>query len=115
MKSPIEKWQEALAKALPSTYCPPTCDGRGTYAEADENGDPTPAQCEWCYKVRLPAQQAIATATAELLLEVVGEDETGSLGYGIPGEKLVLSSHEKERNVFRAELRKAAQELEGKE
>lgn len=46
--------RQELATLAPKTYCQPGCDGLGTYPEADSDGDPVPAQCQYCYEVRLP-------------------------------------------------------------
>lgn len=46
--------REKINTLIPQTHCPSSCDGNGTYAEADKDGDPTPAQCQYCYEVRLP-------------------------------------------------------------
>lgn len=39
--------------------CPASCDGNGTYAEDDGEGNPEPAQCQWCYEYGMPARAAV--------------------------------------------------------
>lgn len=46
--------REKIGGLIPQTHCQTGCDGFGTYPEADEDGDATPAQCQYCYETRLP-------------------------------------------------------------
>ena len=54
-----------LEGLLPRTNCPASCDGFGTYAEMDSEGDPEPAQCQWCYEVVMPLREAILKLVRE--------------------------------------------------
>lgn len=57
--------KQQVDELLPRTNCPPSCDGYGTYAEADEEGDPTPAQCQWCYEVVIPMREKLLALLAQ--------------------------------------------------
>ena len=57
--------RKAMQRLVPQTNCPESCDGYGTYVGgADEDGDPEPAQCQYCYEVRLPLIDAILSLVA---------------------------------------------------
>lgn len=64
----------SLDDILPRDNCPSSCDGYGTYAEADQDGDPIPAQCQWCYEVVVPLREKLLawhkTEQAKLLAEI---------------------------------------------
>ena len=55
----LEDFDKTLHKLIPQTMCPNSCDGYGTYATADAEGDPEPNQCQYCYEVRFPAIDAL--------------------------------------------------------
>lgn len=48
-------------------YCPESCNGFGTYSERDSEGDPEPAQCQWCDEQRLPILNKLRTAIQEAM------------------------------------------------
>lgn len=50
-------------------YCPESCNGFGTYSERDSEGDPEPAQCQWCDEQRLPILNKLRTAIQEAMEE----------------------------------------------
>lgn len=57
--------EKKLDEILPRTHCPASCDGYGTYAEMDADGDPVPAQCQWCYEVVIPLRKKITSLIVE--------------------------------------------------
>lgn len=67
----------SLDDILPRDNCPSSCDGYGTYAEADQDGDPIPAQCQWCYEVVVPLREKLLAwhKTEQAKLLQVIEDE----------------------------------------
>lgn len=91
MTDPISEWQAAVAK---------------TIDRAKGYGYPMSEQ---------QAQQAIATATGELLLAWLGEDEDASQEAVWKGKgDTAYDQHKMTRNRFRHELRAKINQLEGK-
>jgi hypothetical protein len=63
----MSKTNDELEK-LKRLYCPGSCDGKGTYVGGvDQDGDPEPAQCQWCFEVGMPLQALITKREQEVL------------------------------------------------
>jgi hypothetical protein len=83
--------EDELEALLPRTHCPPSCDGFGTYAEADEDGDATPAQCQWCYEVVMPLRDKIRAYTTNKIIEAKNEGFIAKLQeYPIVEQQIIL-------------------------
>ena len=108
-----------LEAVLPRTHCPPSCDGNGTYAEGDENGEPTPAQCQWCYEVVMPLREAIDQYTQSKLKAFAGEVEKSigkDKGYQLKHHpsKDVINIQVSAENKLKAELRESLKAIKEK-
>jgi len=66
---------EEIEKILPRTHCPPGCDGHGTYAEADSDGDAIPAPCQWCFEVVIPLRKSLQKLLAQAVNKANEEAE----------------------------------------
>lgn len=66
-----EELPEAIERFL-RFNCPNSCDGNGTYTEMDSDGDPEPAQCQWCFEFGMPAREAIK-AYSDQAVQAFGE------------------------------------------
>ncbi len=47
-----EEWTIPLIQLLKVAKCP-DCDGSGSYASPDKNGEPIQTQCRWCFERNL--------------------------------------------------------------
>lgn len=106
--SSVDNWIEEV---LPRTHCPPSCDGYGTYAETDSEGDPEPAQCQWCYEVVMPLRDKIKALISEHYIPkseveaAIGEYQHDRYDRLAPiQQKALLIYHENCVNVLRQAL-----------
>ena len=86
-----ESLRGQFLKLVSQEHCQPCCDGNGTYPESDVDGQPYPAQCEYCYLVRFAAADNfmhLIEQDRERTKATAGFEELNSLlkeWYGIPG------------------------------
>jgi len=52
--------EEKIKELMDSFKCIQSdCDNNGTITVADENGDPMPEQCQFCFEIRFPLRNKI--------------------------------------------------------
>jgi len=72
-KTPEQFKEEMMERARKESPCiNSACDNNGIIAVADQNGEPVPEQCEYCWR-RDQLTTDIITDTAEYLREGMGE------------------------------------------
>jgi len=101
-----QKLRDILEQSMPKTYCPAGCDGEGTYPEADEDGDLMPAQCQYCYEVRIPMIDQ-AEAAIQSLIEAALPKELEGMGDDGEGAKRYIAGHNAATYKIRQNLIKA--------